>query len=171
MMTMMMMTIMRMMMMIMTIRMTMMTIMIMMMTMTMIMIKTKTMTMIMMMMTTMILMMLMMATVIMKMTVMTMMLILMVMMTMLELTPTRSTHRWLETVQEERTLWAFHGSRLDNFYSILHYGLQQHLNKTGLFGEGIYLCQDLGVCLTYSSQGLAWRNSSLGEAVSCVVVC
>ena len=83
---------------------------------------------------------------------------------------TRSTPRWLQSVRDRKTHWAFHGSRLDNFHSILHYGLQQHLNKTGLFGEGIYLCEDLGVCLTYSHQGLAWNNSSLGQAVSCVVM-
>ena len=65
---------------------------------------------------------------------------------------TNGTGRWSEAVKDKKTLWAFHGSRLDNFYSILNYGLQQHLNKTGLFGEGIYLCEDLGVCLTYSSQ-------------------
>ena len=65
---------------------------------------------------------------------------------------TNGTGRWSETVKDQKTFWAFHGSRLDNFYSILNYGLQQHLNKTGLFGEGIYLCEDLGVCLTYSSQ-------------------
>ena len=83
---------------------------------------------------------------------------------------TRGTPRWLQSVRGRKTQWAFHGSRLDNFHSILHYGLQQHLNKTGLFGEGIYLCEDLGVCLTYSHQGLAWNNSSLGQAVSCVVM-
>ena len=83
---------------------------------------------------------------------------------------TRTTDRWLEAAREKKTYWAFHGSRLDNFYSILNYGLQQHLNKTGLFGEGIYLCEDLGVCLTYSSQGLSWSNSTLGEAISCVVM-
>ena len=83
---------------------------------------------------------------------------------------TRTSARWLEAAREKKTYWAFHGSRLDNFYSILNYGLQQHLNKTGLFGEGIYLCEDLGVCLTYSSQGLAWSNSALGEAISCVVM-
>ena len=83
---------------------------------------------------------------------------------------TRTTPRWLQTVRDKKTHWAFHGSRLDNFHSILHYGLQQHLNKTGLFGEGIYLCEDLGVCLTYSHQGLAWRSSALGQAVSCVVM-
>jgi len=83
---------------------------------------------------------------------------------------TRTSARWIQAASQGKTHWAFHGSRLDNFYSILHYGLQQHLNKTGLFGEGIYLCEDLGVCLTYSTQGLAWTNSSLGQAVSCVVM-
>ena len=73
-------------------------------------------------------------------------------------------------IDNKKTYWAFHGSRLDNFYSILNYGLQQHLNKTGLFGEGIYLCEDLGVCLTYSSQGLGWIKSRLGQRLSCVAV-
>jgi len=83
---------------------------------------------------------------------------------------TNASSRWKVKVEGSKTLWAFHGSRLDNFYSILNYGLQQHLNKTGLFGEGIYLCEDLGVCLSYSSQGLGWSGSSLGTNVSCVVL-
>ena len=102
---------------------------------------------------------------------------------------TNASSRWKVKVDGRKTLWAFHGSRLDNFYSILNYGLQQHLNKTGLFGEGIYLCEDLGVCLSYSSQGLGWSGtlssnnmsiqfsynlhisgSSLGTNVSCVVL-
>ena len=37
--------------------------------------------------------------------------------------------RWQNVSKERNTLFAFHGSRLDNFHSILHYGLQQHLNK------------------------------------------
>jgi len=37
--------------------------------------------------------------------------------------------RWQEVTSGNKTLFAFHGSRLDNFHSILHYGLQQHLNK------------------------------------------
>ena len=72
---------------------------------------------------------------------------------------TNASSRWKEKVEGRKTFWAFHGSRLDNFYSILNYGLQQHLNKTGLFGEGIYLCEDLGVCLSYSSQGLGWSGT------------
>jgi len=81
-----------------------------------------------------------------------------------------ATARWKKNIENKKTYWAFHGSRLDNFYSILNYGLQQHLNKTGLFGEGIYLAQDLGVCLSYSSQGLAWSESALGSKISCVAV-
>ena len=83
---------------------------------------------------------------------------------------TNQSRRWKQMIENRKTYWAFHGSRLDNFYSILNYGLQQHLNKTGLFGEGIYLCEDLGVCLTYSSQGLGWNKSSLGQRLSCVVL-
>ena len=83
---------------------------------------------------------------------------------------TNQTRRWRQMIDSKKTYWAFHGSRLDNFYSILNYGLQQHLNKTGLFGEGIYLCEDLGVCLTYSSQGLGWIKSRLGQRLSCVAV-
>ena len=40
--------------------------------------------------------------------------------------------RWQELTSGHKTLFAFHGSRLDNFHSILHYGLQQHLNKVSI---------------------------------------
>jgi len=30
---------------------------------------------------------------------------------------------------DRRVMCAYHGSRLENFHSILHYGLQGHLNK------------------------------------------
>jgi Poly(ADP-ribose) polymerase catalytic domain. len=40
--------------------------------------------------------------------------------------------RWQEVISGHKTLFAFHGSRLDNFHSILHYGLQQHLNKVSI---------------------------------------
>jgi len=78
--------------------------------------------------------------------------------------------RWVAESQDQRTFWAFHGSRLDNFYSILNYGLQQHRTKVSLFGEGIYLSEDLGVCLTYSSRGVGWARSLLGNSVSCVAL-
>lgn len=81
-----------------------------------------------------------------------------------------STARWQERLGDLPCLWAFHGSRLDNFHSILHFGLQQHRTKVSLFGEGIYLARDLGVCLTYSVRGCGWDRSVLGEAVSAVAL-
>jgi len=77
---------------------------------------------------------------------------------------------WEERVASEPSLWAFHGSRLDNFHSILNFGLQQHRNKVSLFGEGIYLARDLGVCLAYSHRGQTWQKSSLGNCISAVAV-
>jgi len=83
---------------------------------------------------------------------------------------TSSSSRWLMDTREKKTFWAFHGSRLDNFHSILHYGLQQHRTKVSLFGEGIYLSEDLGVCLAYSSRGVGWSRSMLGNSVSCLAL-
>jgi len=83
---------------------------------------------------------------------------------------TQVTDRWNQEAEDKETCWAFHGSRLDNFYSILNYGLQQHRNKVSLFGEGIYLAEELGVCMAYSTRGLAWDKSSLGHSISAVAV-
>jgi poly [ADP-ribose] polymerase 16 len=38
--------------------------------------------------------------------------------------------------EEFGSKFAFHGSKTSNFYSIVNHGLQQHLNKTSVFGEG-----------------------------------
>jgi poly [ADP-ribose] polymerase 16 len=50
----------------------------------------------------------------------------------------------LKTSLNFETKFAYHGTRFYNIYSILNYGLQQHLNKTGLFGEGLYFADELG---------------------------
>lgn len=68
-------------------------------------------------------------------------------------------------------LYAYHGSRLENFYSILHHGLASHMNKVGVFGEGTYLSGELSVSLHYSPMGRSWERSSLGDKLSCVAVC
>jgi len=83
---------------------------------------------------------------------------------------TNGFERWDGDVSADSHFWAFHGSRLDNFHSILSHGLQQHRTKNSLFGEGIYLASDLGVCLAYSSRGVGWNNSSLGPSLSCLAV-
>lgn len=46
--------------------------------------------------------------------------------------------------RDDDTKFAFHGTRFYNVFSILNLGLQQHLNKQALFGEGLYFAQELG---------------------------
>jgi len=81
--------------------------------------------------------------------------------------------KWKELegrLQTQTRHFGFHGSRPENFFSILSRGLQQHLNKVSLFGSGIYLSTDLGMSLGYSKTGLTWDRSSLGRQMSCVVL-
>lgn len=68
-------------------------------------------------------------------------------------------------------LYAYHGSRLDNFYSILHNGLASHMNKTSIFGEGTYLSSELSVSMIYSPTGIGWEHSELADSLSCVTLC
>ncbi|XP_033023297.1 protein mono-ADP-ribosyltransferase PARP16 [Lacerta agilis] len=76
-----------------------------------------------------------------------------------------------ETKAGRDLIYAFHGSRLENFHSIVHNGLQCHLNRTSLFGEGTYLTSDLSLALLYSPHGLGWQQSLMGPILSCVAVC
>uniref|UniRef100_G3TE61 Poly [ADP-ribose] polymerase n=2 Tax=Loxodonta africana TaxID=9785 RepID=G3TE61_LOXAF len=79
--------------------------------------------------------------------------------------------KFYETKGERDLIYAFHGSRLENFHSIIHNGLHCHLNKTSLFGEGTYLTSDLSLALIYSPHGHGWQRSLLGPLLSCVAVC
>ncbi|MBN3311632.1 PAR16 polymerase, partial [Atractosteus spatula] len=81
--------------------------------------------------------------------------------------------RFEETRGDRDLIYAFHGSRLENFHSILHNGLHCHLNKarTSLFGEGTYLTSDLSLALLYSPHGNGWHESLLGPVLSCIAVC
>uniref|UniRef100_A0A6F9DP37 Poly [ADP-ribose] polymerase n=1 Tax=Phallusia mammillata TaxID=59560 RepID=A0A6F9DP37_9ASCI len=67
--------------------------------------------------------------------------------------------------------YAYHGSRTENFYSIIQTGLKNNLNKIALYGEGIYLSSDLRVSLTYSPISKTWDKSLLGDSLSCIAVC
>ncbi|XP_046398621.1 protein mono-ADP-ribosyltransferase PARP16 [Ischnura elegans] len=79
--------------------------------------------------------------------------------------------KWNEFSKKYGSFYAYHGSRLENFHSILHYGLQQHMNKNSLFGKGIYLSSELTVSLPYSPSGYGWGRSIHGSELSCVAVC
>ncbi|XP_062403945.1 protein mono-ADP-ribosyltransferase PARP16 [Sardina pilchardus] len=81
------------------------------------------------------------------------------------------TSRFEKTRAGRDIIHAFHGSRLENFHSILHHGLHCHLNKTSLFGEGTYLTSDLSMALLYGPHGNGWRESLLGPLLSCIALC
>lgn len=68
-------------------------------------------------------------------------------------------------------MFAYHGSRLDNFHSITNNGLHAHMSKNTLYGEGTYLSSDLAVSLPYSPAGRGWNRSMIGSPLSCVAVC
>jgi len=80
------------------------------------------------------------------------------------------TESWKRRFKSEDTFYGFHGSRLDNWFSILNNGLQQHRSVTSKFGEGIYLSSDLTLSLNYSTRGLSWEKSLLGPSISCVAI-
>jgi poly[ADP-ribose] polymerase 16 len=69
------------------------------------------------------------------------------------------------------TKFAYHGTRFSNMYTILSFGLQQHLNKTGLFGEGLYFSFELQVSALFSPVVSGWNKSKVGELVSCIALC
>uniref|UniRef100_A0A7R8VEM6 Poly [ADP-ribose] polymerase n=1 Tax=Timema douglasi TaxID=61478 RepID=A0A7R8VEM6_TIMDO len=80
--------------------------------------------------------------------------------------------KWLSLAHSKKTMFGFHGSRLENFHSILHHGLQQHMNKVNsLFGHGVYLSSELSVSLPYSPSGYGWGRSLLGSQMSCIALC
>ncbi|CAH0562399.1 unnamed protein product [Brassicogethes aeneus] len=76
-------------------------------------------------------------------------------------------------IGKKQVLHAYHGSAMDNFYSILKVGLQQHFSvgREVLFGNGVYLSSEISVCTQYAPFGKTWRNSSLGYKHSIITIC
>ncbi|KAI5640550.1 poly(ADP-ribose) polymerase catalytic domain-containing protein [Phthorimaea operculella] len=79
--------------------------------------------------------------------------------------------KWKELAKNHNVFYAYHGNRLENFYTILNFGLQQHLNKTTVLGNGVYLSPELSVILPYSHGGFGWGASVVGGHLSCVAMC
>ncbi|ESO82417.1 hypothetical protein LOTGIDRAFT_198000 [Lottia gigantea] len=82
-----------------------------------------------------------------------------------------SEQKFQDKRQDRGVIFAYHGSRTENFHSILHNGLASHMNKVSVFGEGTYLSGELSVSLNYSPSGFTWENSEIGHKVGCVAVC
>ncbi|KAI8438462.1 hypothetical protein MSG28_010971 [Choristoneura fumiferana] len=79
--------------------------------------------------------------------------------------------KWKELAKNHHVFYAYHGNRLENFYTILNFGLQQHLNKNTMVGNGVYLSSELAVSLPYSHGGFGWGASCIGGHLSCVALC
>ncbi|KAL0901556.1 hypothetical protein ABMA27_006781 [Loxostege sticticalis] len=79
--------------------------------------------------------------------------------------------KWKDLARNHHTFYAYHGSRLENFYTIMNFGLQQHLNKNTLLGNGVYLSTDLNISLPYSHGGFGWGASCIGGHLSCIAMC
>ncbi|CAG2109571.1 unnamed protein product [Medioppia subpectinata] len=78
---------------------------------------------------------------------------------------------FMEAKERFGTFWAFHGSAVENFHSILHNGLVNCLNKRALYGSGTYVSSQLSVAIEFSPFGFGWNKSLLGKEISCVAVC
>jgi len=73
---------------------------------------------------------------------------------------------------KNKVISAFHGSSVENFYSILVHGLTNSLNKTSLFGEGTYLTTCIRTSLNYSPfHSKNWQYSVFGPNISIVACC
>ncbi|XP_050343831.1 protein mono-ADP-ribosyltransferase PARP16 isoform X3 [Nymphalis io] len=79
--------------------------------------------------------------------------------------------KWKELSKDHKVFYAYYGNRLENFFTILNFGLQQHLSKTTLMGSGLYLSPELSVSLPYSHSGFGWGASCIGGHLSCVALC
>lgn len=69
------------------------------------------------------------------------------------------------------SIMGFHGSPLENFYSIVRNGLDHTYGKeTSLFGDGIYLSQDRDVAFSFLKPGPnCYSHSVYGARMGCIV--
>mmetsp|Transcript_7417 Transcript_7417/g.10954 ORF Transcript_7417/g.10954 Transcript_7417/m.10954 type:complete len:639 (-) Transcript_7417:36-1952(-) len=81
--------------------------------------------------------------------------------------------------KEYGSFFAFHGSSLENFHSILRRGLinasNTKLMTTGAaYGAGIYMAVDMATSFSYARVGPTWHKSKLqsnGNALKCMAIC
>jgi len=80
---------------------------------------------------------------------------------------------WKNRIGNRTIFYAFHGSFVENFFSICKFGLQQHFNrgKEVIFGNGIYLSNEISVCTMYAPFGETWKKSVLGNKQSIIAIC
>ncbi|XP_018325982.1 mono [ADP-ribose] polymerase PARP16 [Agrilus planipennis] len=87
--------------------------------------------------------------------------------------PQHMTDSWNRRKKNHNVIMAFHGSQLENFYSIIRFGLQHHFGngKIQLFGQGTYLSTELSVSMIFAPFSRNWPKSVLGAKLSIIAVC
>uniref|UniRef100_H2YF11 Poly [ADP-ribose] polymerase n=1 Tax=Ciona savignyi TaxID=51511 RepID=H2YF11_CIOSA len=83
----------------------------------------------------------------------------------------KENERFMKQAEGHDIIHAYHGSKCENFHSILYHGLRNNLNKVAFFGEGIYLSSDFKVSILYSPASTGWTNSLFGDSLSCLALC
>lgn len=83
------------------------------------------------------------------------------------------TDKFNEYKQLFGTIYAFHGSSVANFHSILHNGLASSMNVRSAYGVGTYFSTTLAVSLDYApyEYNQFANKSLLGSRLSCVALC
>ncbi|KAH6850911.1 hypothetical protein B0I37DRAFT_124278 [Chaetomium sp. MPI-CAGE-AT-0009] len=67
-----------------------------------------------------------------------------------------------EHIKENPTIFAWHGSHLANWHSIVRTGLDFQDTNTGrAYGNGVYFSPSVDVSMSYSRAGQSWPNSDL----------
>jgi hypothetical protein len=74
------------------------------------------------------------------------------------------------------SMLGFHGSSLENWYSIVNNGLQNYshtkkMKNGAIFGDGMYFCEDIVVAHDFLVPGNSWKHSNMGKNIGIVCVC
>jgi len=79
-------------------------------------------------------------------------------------------------IEHENSFFAWHGSPLGNWHSILRVGLKNysdtvHQRNGRAYGPGIYMAVDAVTSLGYAAGYATWKNSQFGTQLKCVALC
>ncbi|KAJ6646989.1 Protein mono-ADP-ribosyltransferase PARP16 [Pseudolycoriella hygida] len=70
------------------------------------------------------------------------------------------------------SFFAYHGSKLENFHSIIHRGLISDLNERRLYGFGTYLTLKYSTAMGFAAKSARWHHSRLFSHpyLSCIAI-
>lgn len=88
---------------------------------------------------------------------------------------------WKQSIEavigaKDKSFYAFHGSSIGNWFTILRTGLKnlsntKHMTNGAAHGAGIYLAGTSGTSIGYCKYGTIWEKSRFGESIQCIALC